>query len=916
MLKTLQLTPSPAPVRKAQAWFLPGKNPADWLAEVAAWPAPTDRLKFYLLPEPGLLEPAGVLVVPSIPIELPAGSRGQPYGEAAKGYFLPVDAALTPPLEGTELQALCHFALLVHHPALGLVGFTHEDAREAEDLLSAPPAAAENWAAAREIPTPGYRLRSVRLLAPLTLAEIFGEESRDIGSEPLVDLPPSAKFPESGPAGLLADQLKSALMRGITGLTGLVPRNPLATTPTWINHLENWAQKNLSSLTRDLERQRHRELQRLLEMLEKNPEEGLRHAIPLAGQGNRGLAPPSAQLGRRSLDFNWQRLGGGQAADFWNIPYDFRQNLSRQYRENAQREVRLGRHRRAAYIYAELLGDHSAAADALRQGRFYREAALVYEKRLRQPLLAAACLAEGGFYLEAVALYEAQGKWLESAELYEKAGRPEEAKAAFRKAVEAHLAAHDRIAAARLLEHRLQATDEALAVLAAAWPGGQQAFLCLEEQCALLGRHQRNPELKKLVVSLGRERCPPQRTAELVRLLTQLAENAVVLDIRRTAAESARHKISAFLLQDSPERSEEVSILRSLTRLVPQDRLLGRDVIRFREKKPAVPLQRLRPPSAGLIRRLTLEKDRTINLPKIGTWIRFSGSTRRFAAVARRENRELFFSRGSWNGALQSASWMDPAPELGSSLIFRETMPQRMVVLVRPFAAPFPPSTLPATDRFDNLACDVGTPPWLPDDVVQVAEMAGLWWIVRAVNGRITLDAHQGGNLVHTKDVTELLMTPETAQGADVLLEPEISGQQIALGYGSRLLIFQGQQPPVSHSLPSRIIGLLPAPKGPAGWIVLLEQGAYFISAGSEHSHLDDTMPAPRGAFLGDGRLVLLSATEGKIFQRHAGRLVPAAWFPAPPESDKIIGLSPTDESHTLAVAMQSGAIVRWKIPV
>src|SRR5258706_6839588 len=166
----------------------------------------------------------------------------------------------------------------------------------------------------------------------------------------------------------------------------------------------------------NLDRMRHKELHRLLHLLEKDPEAGLRHAIPMNDFAHRGLGRPGGRLGERPPDLDVNRLGGGPA-DFWHVPDHLQQVLRRRYREMADRELQLGRHRRAAYIYAELLGDLVSAAHALKQGQLYREAAVIYEEHLHNPLEAARCLADGGLLLEAIERYEKLERWLEAADL-------------------------------------------------------------------------------------------------------------------------------------------------------------------------------------------------------------------------------------------------------------------------------------------------------------------------------------------------------------------------------------------------------------------------------------------------------------------------------------------------------------------
>src|SRR6185369_12890361 len=98
------------------------------------------------------------------------------------------------------------------------------------------------------------------------------------------------------------------------------------------------------------------------------------------------------------------------------------------------------RHRRAAYIYAELLGDLVSAANAFKQGKLFREAALLYEDHLKNPLEAARCLAEGGLLLEAIELFEKLERWLDVADLQERAGNQAAATEAIRRVVNERLA--------------------------------------------------------------------------------------------------------------------------------------------------------------------------------------------------------------------------------------------------------------------------------------------------------------------------------------------------------------------------------------------------------------------------------------------------------------------------------------------
>jgi hypothetical protein len=84
---------------------------------------------------------------------------------------------------------------------------------------------------------------------------------------------------------------------------------------------------------------RHRELLRLVHALDKDPDLGLRYAIPLHSAG-RDAGRPGAKLTHRDVDFNLARLGG-QPFDHWHVPQHVQQQLLAKYHDLAGRELRL-----------------------------------------------------------------------------------------------------------------------------------------------------------------------------------------------------------------------------------------------------------------------------------------------------------------------------------------------------------------------------------------------------------------------------------------------------------------------------------------------------------------------------------------------------------------------------------------------
>lgn len=72
-----------------------------------------------------------------------------------------------------------------------------------------------------------------------------------------------------------------------------------AISPTWIDSLKRWAGKTLHGVAAASLANRFKELQRLMSMLDENPEEGLKYALPLGGERTVALLRPRIALAAR-----------------------------------------------------------------------------------------------------------------------------------------------------------------------------------------------------------------------------------------------------------------------------------------------------------------------------------------------------------------------------------------------------------------------------------------------------------------------------------------------------------------------------------------------------------------------------------------------------------------------------------------
>ena len=356
---------------------------------------------------------------------------------------------------------------------------------------------------------------------------------------------------------------------------------PWGTPPQW---LLQWRQ----SLAKAFESRHDREIRRLIHLLEHDPDAGLRFAPPLLGEAGRGLALPASRLGEQPVDYG--AVAGGLGG-FMQVTGEQRSALLQRYRDLANREIVLGRHRRAAYIFARLLGDHSSAARVLLDGGHCREAAVLYDETLGRPDLAAAAFERGGLLSEALVLYERVGAHEKVGDLSAMLGQEEAAVLAYRRALEARLAASDRLGGARILTAKLRENDEALSVLAGGWPESPQAVACATELLKLLGDLGRHAATRDYVCRMvGDGRGGDTRARAVLGILPAVARSYPDEETRRLVADQTRLLVAENLSKRSTADLSPLmgTLMGALAALEPGDRLLHRDTQRYAARRPTV----------------------------------------------------------------------------------------------------------------------------------------------------------------------------------------------------------------------------------------------------------------------------------------------------------------------------------------
>lgn len=636
--------------REASAWLVPGRNAAAWLAELTRWELPLAAVR--LLPvssRSGELQ--GVLAIPLAGVAPKSAGLATAYCRVGDQLFIPVSANFEPEINARDLQKIlpADDNIYVWHPAAGLLKFTEENCLAVADLLRPPQMRQSSWDAAVPGVVLNARLVSIALESLPGFDEIWETSGDDISSETpnLKNLPPSPKEPMGGVGGKIAHSFMQGFAKMAQWFAAHVPQN--AAAPTWVNKLGDWANKQLNKLSESLLIARNRELARLLHMLQTSPDEGLRYALPLSHGSHRGLGSAGGKLVGHDVNFSLKGLWGGGPLDFWNMPFEYRQQLNERYRELANREIRLGRHRRAAYIFGHLLGDFSSAAATLADGGHFQEAAVLYEEKLRNPREAARCLERGGLWAEAIERYEKLNEFEHVGQLYKRLEQPEKAETAFRRAVTIRLEARDFCGAAELTEQQLNAPAEALAHYRSGWTDAVQGTKSFDESFRLLARHAWHSQALEIVKSLRGSPMGDQNIVVVIPGLAQLATSYPEATLCATAADLTRI-LAAKQLATAGLREAEL-LTAAVARLVPQDRLLGRDTRRFvTNKRTAASKYAPKPARAAGVCKLVTRFD----LP-VAEWREATVCDNTIIAVGWR-GRELIAVRANWEGATHQPS--------------------------------------------------------------------------------------------------------------------------------------------------------------------------------------------------------------------------------------------------------------------
>lgn len=595
MTTPLTLLPASRPATTVSAGWLPSADPVVWLTEIAHCLKQGRPVAAYLVATSAAdPRPAGVFLLPHSGV--PAfGPRVQPLTQLLPGLHGPSSSTLSSGVLSHEREFFFRYSVHFIHPTAGIVGFDPQDEIHPAKLLRMPPAREALWNHAVPVLPFTPKLRGIQVAEPPEPEELLAGAAGEIGDSPGQTPDPAkgvlGKASKLG-KGLIGGALLGAggILHGLGKFLGFLPgsaRIGKAIQPS-LDQIEAWAKKNWQRISSE----REAELERLLKLLESDPDAGLRHALPLNAPPGRGVTAPGSKLGARDTLF--RQGNGGGPVDRWSLEPSTRLQLERQYRAAAQREIELGRHERAAYIYGNLLGDWTAAARVLTDAGRHQDALSIYLHKLKDRAAAARALEAAGLLLQAAAMYAEVKQFEKAGDLQAKLGNAEQAREMWLAEVEA---LKNPIEKARILSAKLDDDSAALALLNLAWLSNQQPESALAAMFAICRKQDDPAAALVLLRRLFEPGTAPHGMVQKVEhghtLVRHWPLPALVAGFEQLA-----YRGLATALLAAPAHSAPLLLL--LPQLAPRDRLLERDALRYAAREVPVKIAKSGSPRGRL----------------------------------------------------------------------------------------------------------------------------------------------------------------------------------------------------------------------------------------------------------------------------------------------------------------------------
>ncbi|MGG9962278.1 hypothetical protein [Ferruginibacter sp. SUN106] len=488
--------------------------------------------------------------------------------------YIPQYATLYPTLNAAEVVKLFSATPHIMHPEFGLVAL--DTPIDWAELLALPAVTEVTITTPADIAFMPGNIRRLEI-QPLPPEELIRsmEETAFPKKESFNDKP--LNWAEKIKLGLLKTLFTNSPQQDNTGgkdgkdKTGLmkmlekIGNTLLPPDSKWVNNL----MQNLE----ELEKRNQSEMEKLMELFKKNPEEALKYAIPLDNEGtnrggNAGLFELNKRWGNFDL-FSRSAQGGGGNMVFGMDSY---QKLQQQYNKTAQDLVTQKDYQKAAFVYMKLLKNNHMAAKTLEDGKLYPEAASVYLKYLQNKNKAAECYEKGQMYTDAIGLYKELKENEKAGDLYMLQQKKVEAFEQYQQVADEHIDSGRYVKASLLYRNKMNNAAPAQELLLKGWRTDKDAFNCINN-------YFKNIEDPKLLLQAienvyARDTTDHNKPVFLTALKYEQQKDAAVTNRTKEMA----YEIVADLAVTNPDIVSELKNFND-------DQSLSKDVLRYKAQR-------------------------------------------------------------------------------------------------------------------------------------------------------------------------------------------------------------------------------------------------------------------------------------------------------------------------------------------
>ncbi len=553
-----------------------GTSVRTWLLEIQRMQLDPDTLMIYPLPGTRANTVWGCLLIPgntNLPVDTGPHERCQ---QVSESLFIAQGSLLFPAMTMAETEALFSGAVWFMHPDTGLAELKEQ--LDLSALVRLPEACPVRIIRPDKAPFIPDKIRRFQL-APVDVEEAVRKLETHF---PKPEIMPDKSLNLFEKAKLAFYRLQFR-KKNTTGKRNRVERTE---DPTGFGHFMSMIARPFRKEKQDayhdrvkrdlddLERRNQKELDKLLDMLQKDPKEALKYAIPLDHNGSaRGRGNGQLKLSR-----NWSVLSafaqrnrvssnrGGASVDVG----DYFHSLQQQYRQTAAELVRQKEYEQAAFVYMKLLKDNHTAAQTLADGKLYRDAASIYLKHLNNKEKAAECFVNANLISNAIELYRELHNSEKVGDMFTLLHRKEEADVYYEEVAGLYTNTGQFLKAATIYREKMKRYTSARQTLREGWQSeGKEATDCLRTY--LLEFDEADELSKELDHFYAEELTHSNREKFLEVLKTKQIREKQPDQVRDMA-----YHIISDCIRENPE------IVRELRHFSPENKGLIKDVFRFK----------------------------------------------------------------------------------------------------------------------------------------------------------------------------------------------------------------------------------------------------------------------------------------------------------------------------------------------